>query len=334
MTNKLRIPHPLISVFLALVTLAPHFCGAQGNNSANILPLCGSIPLEQWFANDPRAIFTDGETDAYSDTIGRGFYFDCAAQLRLITRQENGSAVADHLEQFSSTQALPNTINPAAGNGQIITLSAGANVVPTWPGCLPVTSTKDCPPATYLTNGFPPGTVYYRRRGSDGTFKGGWTVAVNSYFPGFTLRRMPSCATISASTCDYEIVFPKDYNGAPTFGIDTQVVLKVGFIIRVSGDLPAYNDVLGIPLFISSSSGSSPKPGTNCVVPSVASLTLAAAKTAIKAAGCLVGTVTKSPSKAIARGAVISTSPKAGRTVKLRTKVQIKVSSGKPKKRS
>jgi len=52
------------------------------------------------------------------------------------------------------------------------------------------------------------------------------------------------------------------------------------------------------------------------------------AKTALKKANCAVGKVTTSKSSKVAKGAVISSSPKAGTSHKSGTKVALKVSSG------
>ncbi len=65
-----------------------------------------------------------------------------------------------------------------------------------------------------------------------------------------------------------------------------------------------------------------------CVVPNVKGQTLAAAKQAITAAGCKVGTVSKKPSKKVIKGTVISQSPAAGKQLKAGAKVNIVVSKG------
>ncbi len=63
-----------------------------------------------------------------------------------------------------------------------------------------------------------------------------------------------------------------------------------------------------------------------CVVPNVKGRTLAAAKKAIVAAHCAVGTVTTATSKTVPSGHVISQSPAAGKRAKKGTKVNLVVS--------
>ncbi len=82
----------------------------------------------------------------------------------------------------------------------------------------------------------------------------------------------------------------------------------------------------GIKVNLVESSGPPPK---NCVVPSLAGQTLAAAKTALKAANCAEGKVTKKASSTVPKGDVISSAPAAGTTHTASTKVALTVSSGK-----
>jgi len=66
-----------------------------------------------------------------------------------------------------------------------------------------------------------------------------------------------------------------------------------------------------------------------CVVPRVVGKTLAAAKIAIKAKHCRVGLITRVRSTRIARGRVVSTTPRAGVRKPNGTKVKIYVSRGR-----
>jgi serine/threonine-protein kinase len=65
-----------------------------------------------------------------------------------------------------------------------------------------------------------------------------------------------------------------------------------------------------------------------CVVPNVHGMALAAAKSAILAAHCGVGPVTKKHSNTVPSGSVISQSPGAGKQFKKGTKISLKVSLG------
>ena len=73
------------------------------------------------------------------------------------------------------------------------------------------------------------------------------------------------------------------------------------------------------------------RPPKNCVVPSLAGQTLAAAKTALKAANCAEGTVTKKASSTVPKGDVISSSPGGGDHARAAAKVALTISSGKAK---
>ena len=63
-------------------------------------------------------------------------------------------------------------------------------------------------------------------------------------------------------------------------------------------------------------------------VPDVKGEKLCEAKTAIKTGKCAVGEVTKVRLREVAKNVVISTAQKAGKILKLKTKVTSKVSSG------
>ncbi len=67
---------------------------------------------------------------------------------------------------------------------------------------------------------------------------------------------------------------------------------------------------------------------TVCIVPNVVKKTLAAAKTAITAGRCGVGTVSYATSSSIAKGKVVSQSQPAGTVLKKGSKVSIVVSKG------
>ncbi len=74
-----------------------------------------------------------------------------------------------------------------------------------------------------------------------------------------------------------------------------------------------------------------PPTTTHCVVPNITGKTEAKAEDAIKKAECKVGTVTKEHSKKVAKGKVISQSPRAGKEEPTGTKVKLVVSLGKAK---
>jgi hypothetical protein len=68
---------------------------------------------------------------------------------------------------------------------------------------------------------------------------------------------------------------------------------------------------------------------TKCTVPALEGKTQTAATTALKHAGCALGTVTKKSSSSVASGKVISSSPGAGATKTAGTKVNLVLSTGK-----
>jgi serine/threonine-protein kinase len=66
-----------------------------------------------------------------------------------------------------------------------------------------------------------------------------------------------------------------------------------------------------------------------CVVPNVKGKTLAVAKRKIAAAHCRTGKVTTAKSKTVAKGKVISQSPRVGKSLTRGSKVNLVVSRGK-----
>jgi hypothetical protein len=74
---------------------------------------------------------------------------------------------------------------------------------------------------------------------------------------------------------------------------------------------------------------SPPQTVVNCVVPNVKGKTLAAAKRKIAAGHCKTGKVTTTKSKTVAKGKVISQSPRAGKKLARSAKVNLVVSRGK-----
>jgi hypothetical protein len=77
-----------------------------------------------------------------------------------------------------------------------------------------------------------------------------------------------------------------------------------------------------------------PPPTPQCTVPKLKNAPLAVAKSVLPLVNCKVGKVTKAKSKSVAKGDVISTNPKGGKKLAAGTKVAIKTSSGKAKKKS
>lgn len=70
---------------------------------------------------------------------------------------------------------------------------------------------------------------------------------------------------------------------------------------------------------------------TECEIPAVRRLKLAEARAAVRAAGCKVGRVTKKTSKVIKAGRVVQGNRYPGEAVALGTKVDLIVSTGKPR---
>jgi hypothetical protein len=71
------------------------------------------------------------------------------------------------------------------------------------------------------------------------------------------------------------------------------------------------------------------QPRASCVVPNVKRKTLAAAKRRIVAAHCSVGRITKARSSTVAKGRVSAQSPKPGKKLAARSKVNLVVSRGR-----
>jgi hypothetical protein len=77
-----------------------------------------------------------------------------------------------------------------------------------------------------------------------------------------------------------------------------------------------------------------PPPTPQCTVPKLKGASLAVAKSVLPLVNCKVGKVTKAKSKSVSKGDVISTNPGSGKKLAAGTKVAIKTSSGKPKKKT
>jgi hypothetical protein len=71
-----------------------------------------------------------------------------------------------------------------------------------------------------------------------------------------------------------------------------------------------------------------PPPVKKCIVPKVVGLKLAKAKTKIKKAHCRVGKITRKHSSLKKKGKVIKQFPKAGKHLKVGTKVNLTVGKG------
>jgi beta-lactam-binding protein with PASTA domain len=69
-------------------------------------------------------------------------------------------------------------------------------------------------------------------------------------------------------------------------------------------------------------------PVVDCVVPNVKGKTLAAARSAIRAAHCQLGKVTHAHSKTVKKGRVISQKPRKGLKLAKLSKVQLVISLG------
>jgi hypothetical protein len=96
-----------------------------------------------------------------------------------------------------------------------------------------------------------------------------------------------------------------------------------------SATLDVTAPALGAPAS-SASSSTAVNPAPVCHVVSLAKVQLAEAERLIGALGCKAGKVSRRSSKSIPKGDLISTSPGAGKTLALNTKIAIVVSSGKP----
>lgn len=77
-----------------------------------------------------------------------------------------------------------------------------------------------------------------------------------------------------------------------------------------------------------------PPPTPQCTVPKLKGAPVSVAKAVLPLVNCKVGKVKKAASKSVAKGDVISTNPGGGKKLAAGTKVAIKSSSGKPKKKS
>lgn len=170
-------------------------------------------------------------------------------------------------------------------------------------------------------------------------------------------------------TCHFQIHFKKDAQGKPVITRDIQVVLEMeSRVDSIPNVQQGYSVQLAIPLVIKAPDfGSSGTPPTNpttggsqnpapqanagvqptttqqntaatpkpkCIVPKLAKVTLASAKTRLVAARCKLGTTKSAYHAKVKKGRVISFSRKPGWSGAVGTKVDVVISKGpKPKKR-
>jgi hypothetical protein len=94
------------------------------------------------------------------------------------------------------------------------------------------------------------------------------------------------------------------------------------------------NNSAGATVVVQAPPLSSPAPTPpTCTVISLTKAPLNVAEAALRALHCGIGKVTKTASKTVPKGLVVSTNPKPGTTAAAGTLVAIKVSSGKPKRK-
>lgn len=267
-----------------------------------------------------------------------------------------------------TANAVPNVIDAAGGDEQTITVTLPQAVNVYWGQCLPRggLGTVTCP--SDAVNPAHSGTVLFRARDADGLFRGPWTAAQTDQYsgfasPGFQLRKVGAACANNATSCTYTVKFTRDTTNLPAVRKDIQLLLQ--FDVRMMDDGKETGAEIAVPVVVVqqgggakpapgqqestgpattgggvSSAGSTPDPGSGagpvavkptktCTVPEVAKLTLAKAQTRLKAAGCVVGTISKARSRTVAKGRVIRAGQKAGKTVAAGTKVSLVVSRGR-----
>jgi hypothetical protein len=194
-----------------------------------------------------------------------------------------------------------------------------------------------------------------------------WSTYTATDLPGSTVAMVvlrPSGSTYTVVGADSEII-PSAVatSGVATFNLSQPIVVATGDVLGLSsqgvygcGLAPAssaevtsaalasappaagmqYTATTTFPaLLVNLSANLVPSPGPPpappCRVTRLAGASLAVAKTVLPAHNCKVGRTTKTPSKKVPKGRVVSTTPGPGTTHAAGTAVNIVVSSGPPK---
>lgn len=332
-----------------------------------VLPVCAvpTGPFGDWYGTPPPPNATTyqeivGQKQFVEQYfVDRGLLRECAAQIYEHT-------VSNAFVDFRSfvTNAVPNVIDAAGGDEQTVTVTMPNAVRVEWGQCLPRggLGTVQCPDGA--VNPATSGTILYRVRQADGFFRGQWTAAQSSTIaafqsPGFQLQKLGAPCSMTATSCTYTVRFTRDTTNLPAVRKDIQLLLT--FNVRMQDGSVETGSGIAVPLVIvqqgggaqpspgqqpttgpattgggGSSAGSTPEPaptptGTTrrCVVPALAKVKLASAKTRLARAGCTVGKVSRAASRTIARGRVIRTTPRAGSRLAARAKVRLVVSKGR-----
>ena len=151
-----------------------------------------------------------------------------------------------------------------------------------------------------------------------------------NFTPTFKTKVCDVPTVVGKSLSDAKTALTKANCAAGTITQQASTTVPKGDVISIS-PVAGTLDPAGTKVNLVESSGPPPK---HCVVPTLAGETLAAAKTALKAANCAEGTVTKKASSTVPKGDVISSSPAAGTTHAVAAKVALTISSGKAKPKS
>ena len=172
--------------------------------------------------------------------------------------------------------------------------------------------------------------VQAKARSAEDAYQGP-AVAITSPANGATTPTQP--VTVTGTATDNVGVTSLTVNGAAVTpaadgSFSTPVTLAPGqnTITAIAKDAAANSSQAAVSVVYAP-----PAPQT-CKVPKLKKHTLAAAKRAIKKAGCVVGKVKSKKSKKIKPGHVISQSVKAGKRVKVGTKVGMTVAKKKAPK--
>jgi hypothetical protein len=229
------------------------------------------------------------------------------------------AAMTDTVTAGTNTPTVGGTLTPVATANQILT-NVSANLVTdtdlaiTGAASPSAVTTGDNAQLTFQVTANPAGA---------GTFTDTLPVGLQ---PLFASAGTNSC-TISVQTVTCTLsTLPATVNIAVR-GATAGMYTNTGSVTTSVTDTNPGNNTASVALGVVN-----PPPTPQCKVPKLKGAPVKVAKAVLPLVNCAVGKVTKTKSKSVRKGNVISTNPGGGSTAAAGAKVAIKASSGKPKK--
>jgi hypothetical protein len=245
-----RLPHR-VSLALLLAAAVAVCAGAAPPARAEVggnevLPVCGTGSFASFVVNEGEVNGANFSGAWETGVLGQGIFVgiglvdDCAFQEATGSHEvcePGGCSQEPEFEATVSGSAVPDTVDAAGGDEQVVNLSVSGTKLTGWAPCYPgdTDSQGFCPSSLWASSPtFPQGIMIYRYAGANGNFSGPWDVSIGGETPGFQLRANHECA-FTAVTCSYTVVFTRDPAGTLSVTKDVQLVLAIPWISPSGG---------------------------------------------------------------------------------------------------